>query len=36
VVEVMPQAGFQDITASVASRIVLELLTGIALRHARS
>jgi arginase family enzyme len=34
VVEVMPQAGLQDITATVASRIVLELLTGIALRRA--
>jgi agmatinase len=37
VVEVMPEAGgFRDITASVASRIALELLTGIALRRARS
>jgi agmatinase len=36
VVEVMPQAGgFQDVTARVAARIGLELLTGVALRRAR-
>jgi agmatinase len=33
VVEVMPQPGVQDVTALVAARIALELLTGVAIRR---